>query len=89
MLVELGTAGFACCGADFRHGEYDPFGQPAHTVALVECDAGQRGDIDGQRSFVEIGKEAAPEGEKQSQRDSKQPSDAPHHRPCVIEAPCE
>ena len=59
VLVELGTAGLACHGLYLGHLQQQSLGTCADRVALFERDAGQRGDIDGERAFVELGQEAA------------------------------
>ena len=59
MFVKLGASGLACHGLYFGHLKEQSLGTGADGIALFERNAGERGDVDGERSFVELGQEAA------------------------------
>jgi len=72
VFVQFGAAGLARYSLDFGHGEQQLLGTAADGVALFQRDARQRGDVDGERPFVERGQERAAQGEEQTQCDGEE-----------------
>ena len=86
VFVQLGTAGLAGDGLDFRNGKQDFLHRTAYPVALRQRDPRLGGDVDGQRAFVEPGQKTAPHpqeehhpGHEQHAHRSEHPALVSHH----------
>lgn len=84
VFVQLGTAGLAGDGLDFRDGKQDFLHRAAYPVALRQRDPRLGGDVDGQRAFVESGQETAPHPQEEHHPGHEQHTHRGEHpRACV------
>ncbi len=74
VFVEFGTACLAGNGAYFRHTHYDALGLTPDTVAFLQRDTGECGNVYCERAFVEHGQETSAEGKEQRESSNEKHS---------------
>ena len=68
MFIQFGTSRLAGYGLYFGDGKQQLLGTVPHLVAFFQGNAWKRGDIDGERTFIERRQERAAQGEETAER---------------------
>ena len=89
MFVQFGTSRLAGYGLYLGDSEEELLGTPPYAVALLQGDAGQRTDIDGERPLIERRQEAVTQGEEPHQRSDEEGYGAAQHPMLVRKCPLQ
>ena len=87
VFIQLGTTGLASYGLNLRNGEQKFFGTTTEFVGFFERYTRHRGNIDGQRTFVERWQERATQGEEAHQSTHKESTGSTQHNGLMIQCP--